>query len=96
MALRFSGRVRLNVSLRDDTDPRHHNSVYVVTASVNGQRRGKVRVHPPAHLTHALDSKKAYDEAASAALSFLDHEGRDVSDDAEHDGQGWVIRTSPR
>lgn len=95
MPIRYSGRVRLDIELREVRDPARHNAVYVITASSGGKRLGKVSVHPPAALSRSIDSPKAFDDAASAALSFLDDEGKVVRDLADHqpDGSGWYVET---
>jgi hypothetical protein len=54
--------------------------------------------HPPASRL-AVDSSKAYDEAAHAAITFADDENHDIGEAAQVDreGRGWdIVRSKPR
>jgi len=84
----------MRVTNRDPRPGSHlRNGDYKVTLS-SGGRRKVIYVGAPAYLSHAVDSPKAYDEAAHAALSFADHEGFDMQPDTT--SSGWHISRSRR
>ena len=59
----------MRVSWKERPGP---NGTYVVHISRGGKKLGTQHVGAPASLSHAVDSSKAYDEAAHAAISFSD------------------------
>jgi hypothetical protein len=94
MAKRYSGNLTINV-LYDD------KGHYRTSVSSGGKLLWKGVVNPaPAGFGPgiAYDSPKAYDEVASSALAFADHEVGGIGDDAEFDENltGHLIRRSPR
>jgi len=94
MAKRYSGNLQISVVY----DDKNH---YRTAVSRGGKLLWRGVVNPaPAGFGPgvAYDSPKAYDEIASSALSFADHEVGGVGDDAEYDEDltGYLIRRSPR
>ncbi len=87
MAKRYCGRLVIQLSYRDKAQD------YWCTVSRAGERVGSVDVGAPAHLAVAVDSPEAYDNAAHAALSFLDVQQPEPADlsGAAMDGTGWAI-----
>lgn len=79
MAKRYSGDVSMRLSYRDAHDD------YKVTLS-SGGRRKVVYVLPPAILQHTVDSPKAYDDTARAAIAFAEDEGFDMQPDYTDSG----------
>lgn len=90
MAKRYSGDLQINV-IWDE------RGFYRTSVSQGGKSlwRGTVG---PVESGVAKDSSQAYDEVASAALSFADDEVRGIGGDAEanEDLSGWLIRRKPR
>lgn len=89
MATRYSGDLKINVTYDD-------RNFYRTSVS----RRGKSVWHGtvgPVARGIASDSPQAYDEVASTALSFADHEVGDISDNAEYDEKlsGYLVRRKP-
>lgn len=74
MAIRYSGATKIICKLVP-APHMPHGEQYRCTISRDGKRVGVQFVGIPAHLTHAIDSPKAYDAAAHAALSFALDEG---------------------
>lgn len=87
MATRYSGSVKVTLLWKD------RENQYRCVVKVPGERAKVIWVGAPAHLTVGVDSPKAYDSTARAALSFADDEGLPVSNHADTDamGQGWAI-----
>jgi len=69
MAIRYCGRMKIDCKL---IPAKHmpHGEQYKCDLSIGSQSLGIQYVGLPAHLTEAIDSPKAYDDAARAALSF--------------------------
>ena len=87
MATRYCGSTTIRV-IWDDA-----SSVYRCRVTCDGQLLYSVSVGAPAHLTLAVDSPEAYDNAARAACSFAsDGRGADVSDHLDSTDAGWDIR----
>jgi hypothetical protein len=74
-AKRYCGRVTVRVSFL------HSHGVYRCALSVGGKPRGVLEIRPPAYLENAVDSPKAFDSTAGAALSFA------VADDLISDSE---------
>jgi len=94
MAKRYSGNLAISVVY----DDRGH---YRTAVSRGGKLLWRGTVNPaPAGFGPgiAYDSSKAYDEVASSALSFADHEVSGIGDDAEYDENltGYLIRRASR
>lgn len=94
MAKRYSGNLQINVVYND-------KGHYRTSISLGGKHLWSGNVHPaPSGFGPgiAYDSPKAYDEIASSALAFADHEVGDIGDEAESDENlsGYLIRRSPR
>ena len=94
MAKRYSGNLQISVVY----DDKGH---YRTAVSSGGKRLWRGIVNPaPAGFGPgiAYDSPKAYDEVASSALAFADHEVGGIGDGAEFDEDltGYLIRRSPR
>ena len=89
MAERFSGDLKINVRLDDRLG-------YFASVSRGGRLLWRGRMGWPPAGRGALDSPKAYDEAAHAALSFANDEVRGLGASAETDDMGWKIRRVPR
>ncbi len=86
MATRYSGDLKISVTLLDDEEK------YRTVVSRGGKVvwKGYVGPSPDLSRTISLDSAKAYDEMAKAALA---HAGKRISsDDAEYDDSGYKIR----
>ena len=73
MALRYSGSLTIRVVWND-------RGFYDASVSRKGRNLWSGTVGAPRSLRVAVDSPDAYDDAASAALSFASHEGADVDD----------------
>ena len=73
MAIRYCGRVKIDCKL---VPARHmpHGEQYKCSLSIGSQHLCTQHVGLPAHLTHAIDSPSAYDDAAHAARSFATDE----------------------
>ena len=94
MAKRYSGNLQISVVY----DDKGH---YRTAVSSGGKLLWRGTVNPaPAGFGPgiAYDSPKAYDEVASSALAFADHEIGGIGDEAEFDEDltGYLIRRSPR
>ena len=85
MATRYSGSVKVTLLWKD------RENQYRCVVKVPGERAKVIWVGAPAHLTVGVDSPKAYDSTARAALSFADDEGLEVSNHADHTGSDWAI-----
>lgn len=94
MATRYSGDLKINLRYDDA------RNAYPVTISRGRRNIWSGRVHPaPAGFGSgvAYESPKAYDEIARSALVFADHDGADISDEAEFDvDSGYKVRRVPR
>lgn len=93
MAKRYSGNLQISVVY----DDKNH---YRTAVSRGGKLLWRGIVNPAAAGFGpgvAYDSPKAYDEIASSALSFADHEVGGIGDEAEVDENltGWLIRRAP-
>lgn len=90
MAKRYSGDLQISV-IYDDRD------FYRTSVKRGGKSLWQGTIGPVVRGI-AKDSPQAYDEVASAALSFADYEVEDISNKAEYneEGSGWLIRRSPR
>ena len=87
MAKRYSGDLTITVAW----DDRHSN--YRTTVARKGRNVWSGRVGPPRSYEYKVDSEKAYDEAAHAAISFADNERSGIGEHAEMDPNGqWKIR----
>lgn len=86
MATRYCGKVKIGCTYRD------RENDYRCTMSAGGKRIGVEYVGAPRHLTHAVDSPKAYDDAAHAALSFASSEGKLDERDLDFTDSGYRIR----
>lgn len=94
MAKRYSGSLQISVVY----DDKNH---YRTAVSRDGKLLWRGIVNPaPAGFGPgvAYDSSQAYDEVASSALAFADHEAGGIGDEAEYDEEltGFLIRRSPR
>lgn len=87
MAVRYSGRVRVNILWDDRLD------AYRATVLVPGFGSHHMTIGAPKHLTRAVDSPAAYDQAAGAAISFAD-DFRELAE-VNRTGTGWHITRSP-
>lgn len=81
-ATRYCGNVK--ISMRLALDAYTQRDQYVCAISVNGKKKGNIYVGTPASISHAIDSPKAYDDAAHAALSF-------ACDEEERGDKDWGI-----
>jgi len=90
MAKRYSGNLQINVAY-------DNRNFYRTSVGRAGKSLWQGTVGPVVRGI-ASDSPQAYDEVASAALSFADQEVRGLGDAAEYneDGSGWLIRRTPR
>lgn len=110
MATRYSGEVVIRVQWVDRIHGNcPHGGHYKTSVSVRGKHVWSGVVCAPASLPRGqgVDSPKAYDDTAHAALSFADDETRpdyggrrgssDIGDVAAYDieGRGWHIGRSP-
>jgi hypothetical protein len=94
MAKRYSGNLQISVVY----DDKNH---YRTAVSSGGKLLWRGIVNPaPAGFGPGVgyDSSQAYDEVASSALAFADHDVGGISDEAEYDDDltGFLIRRSPR
>jgi hypothetical protein len=91
-AIRYSGELRIRVTLLDITDS---NGRYQYRCHVRGPADAKtVFVGSPASIGHAIDSTEAFDSVAHAAISFADDAGSDTFSSraaTKVDGSGWHI-----
>jgi hypothetical protein len=89
MATRYSGKVTVDVRWVESIG----RSRYRAGVSWPGGRSVQF-VGLPGVLTKAVDSPQAYDEAASAAISFASDEGKDVGDYTAYTDRGlWIGRS---
>lgn len=98
MAIRYCGSIRVSCKIAPVPGARHGEQ-YRCAISVGNRRLGVQYVGFPGVLDKAVDSPKAYDEAASAAISFaMDEEERGekdwggIGDLCEWDEVGRVVR----
>lgn len=86
--VRYSGQVRVELKYDDRAD--------VYRAKVCSPRRcQKVRVGAPRSKRVAVDSMRAYHDAAHAAISFSRDEIQDYASTNSR-GSGWQIRRAKR
>lgn len=87
MAIRYSGAVKLRVTLHDD-------DTFRVVLSVDGrwvETLTEIRLAPA--WPHSLDCPHAFDEAARAALSFAD--STEVQGHSSWGDRGAIVLRSP-
>jgi len=89
MATRYSGSVTVRVEWNDRT------SQYDATVSIPGEGTRRVHIRRAPADRGAVDSPKAYDKAAHAALSFTDSRDFPVGDNADFLDSGWAISRKP-
>jgi len=83
MATRYSGKVTVRIGWSDAQDQ------YTYATSVDGKHWSSGAVGAPKHLTQSVDSPKALDEAAAAAISFAN-----LTDEAAYTDRGlWIGRS---
>jgi hypothetical protein len=86
---RYSGNLKITMKLAPDS-----RSYKVTVRSLDRDSHPyHVTVGTPAHLTGAVDSIRAYDNTARAALSFAADDGWPVDDEAvpKRDGSGYFV-----
>ncbi len=91
MAKRYSGRATVTVTYDD------RRGDYKATVAIGKRNVWSGRIGEPASRTIAVDSPKAYDSTAHAALSFADEDTKGEIGDAaspDLDGRGWHIGRS--
>lgn len=91
MAKRYSGRAVVTV-LYDD-----RRGDYKATVAIGKRNVWSGRIGEPKSRTIAVDSPKAYDDTAHAALSFADFDtDGEIRDEAAYDtdGAGWHVGRS--
>lgn len=102
--LRYSGDVTIRINYRQHVPGHGHwrNGGYYCEIALGGKRLGQILVGAPAYLSHAVDSPEAYDETASAAISFADdeeergeHDWHGVGQRCDWGDSGRLIRRSP-
>jgi hypothetical protein len=101
MAKRYSGNAHIDVQWHDDvkTAIQHHFShggYYQATISVDRRNVWSGKIGAPAFLARAVDSPEAYDDTASAALSFALDEGVEAGGTPNEAMTGWDIRRTKR
>lgn len=92
MPLRYSGNVIVRIEYIDPKagDYRQHGHYKCWLSWPGG--RNIVFVEPPKHLTMAVDSPKAFDASAHAALSFTDNESsRNDGFEPDYSDNGFQI-----
>jgi len=85
MAVRFSGNVVIRLSYKD-YDGQYHCGL----SWPGGHKR--IIVGHPVHLTMAVDSSRAYDQAARTALAFAENEGTDGDFRPAYGEHGFDVR----
>jgi hypothetical protein len=94
MARRWSGNLSIHIKFVDRDN--QYKATVCRIAPNRAERDCQVMwVGPPAHLTRAVDSPAAYDDAARAAIAFLDDEGR-LPGRAEWGDSDIVVRRKRR
>lgn len=88
-ARRFSGRLKIELNFNDRTNQYKARLCPVV----KGERCETVYVGPPRHLTRAVDSPRAYDDAARAAIAFSSDT---IQNQAAYSGSGYAISRGRR
>lgn len=73
---RFSGNLKMELSFND----RSNQYKVRVCPKVRGEKCATVFVRPPRALERAVDSPRAYDQAARAAISFAPHDLQDYAE----------------
>ena len=86
---RFSGNVKIELSYNDRTN---QYRARLCPTRVRAARCETVYVKPPARLERAVDSPRAFDQAARAALSF----SKEAQEHAAHSGSTWSISRGRR
>lgn len=98
-ALRYSGEIRIRVTYRDarrddvyiDGTPRNPNGSYRCYLRGPVGARATIIIGAPTFLPHGVDSPKAFDDAARAALAFAEAEA-DEAQRAGGDYESWGNR----
>ena len=91
MATRYSGNVVVRLAYSD------RDGKYVGAVKWPGRRTNMIVGHP-AHLTMSVDSPEAYDQAAHAAIAFVDNELGYMRRDnfsPDYTDSGYAIRRTP-
>jgi hypothetical protein len=104
MATRYSGNIKIDMRWVEARDAKSrgcaHNGYYRATLSQpvgthdpwnHPWKTRTLSICAPARLAHAVDSEKAYDDVAHAALSFANAEGLGIDAFAASAGTGWHI-----
>lgn len=90
-ARRFSGRLKIELNFNDRTNQYKARLCPVV----KGERCETVFVGPPRHLTRAVDSPRAFDDTARAAISFAS-DGIQEYAQSDRRGRTWAISRGRR
>jgi hypothetical protein len=91
MARRYCGNVSISLEYRDTYVKGLPNGWYECHLAWPGGRK-MVMVGAPASLSHAVDSPKAYDDTAHAAMSFAADENPSGNFQPDYTGSGFSIR----
>ena len=98
MAVRYCGKAKIAVTYREPMRRNDYKGDYRCTITGAGPRVA-INVGVPAVTWFAVDSERAYDDAAKAALSFATDSSADKRLDADALAQGldgWEIARRPR
>ena len=95
MATRKCGRVTIRCSLVP-APGMPHGEQYKCVLSVGGVVRSTQYVGLPAHLSHAIDSPRAYSDAAHAAVTFALDEGKLSDSDVDFTDSGYRLQRPKR
>jgi hypothetical protein len=94
--MRYSGKIRIRITYIDA--PQGGTCGYYrcfLRAVGFHQGEGRtIQVGAPAHLTNAVDSPEAFDDAARAAIAFAQDENPGWDDLAAHNEDGYHIARS--
>lgn len=90
MAIRYSGSVRIKITLQPDDS---YNAVFAVQedAWIELPKQDGLRLSVEDQARLASDSPEAYDEVARAALAFLSNDTDEVLSHANQDDAGRFI-----
>jgi len=83
-ALRYCGDIRIRVTYLE-RGPHGPNGSYRCYLSTESGAKATIIVVEPAYLSHPVDSPRAFDEAAKAALAFASDEP-----ESEHDWSAFA------
>lgn len=89
MAVRYSGDVKITLKYREREND--YRATLTWPSGRGGYHRHTVHVGVPAHITKAVDSPDAYDEAAHAALSFANDEWSLIGELSAMAEDGWLV-----